>query len=627
MTSFFGHVPVNNTSVWIPEPNGRGTWSILSSCLITISLCVWSAVHLNVPQHRKTSSQHLRKFKWLAIGLIAPEVVAFVAWQQRYEARRLIQAISKRQGKISLGSEQSKVGKKLQRMFPDITRHLDLDSSSASTIDTETGTDRSMISSNLSTKNSPHDPLTLVHGFYALMGGYAFATDISEQPFLPSSYTRATITPKGVLFLLDHEPDALPYLSPEQIKDKSKADGLKKTLVCAQALWFCVQCITRLAQALPVSLLELNTFAHALCTLVIYLLWWHKPLDIDEPTLLTDPRLFPLSAYMWMTSRVSANGYVGYDIDGRLRDEFDCIWPFETPVPEDLLLKPRTFVTSGAQEPVYSDPSATSTPQYAQPPYSQRRLATLQYRVLKALASLHLYRIKRPPGLFVRRTAIDHLHPSDLIRWRLAHAAIGRYNLAHDIRERHSSSKMGTTLQSRVTLRQRNILFNIHSAHVVIGIALSSLLYGGLHLLAWNITFPTRAEQLLWRVSALCVACNGILFSCWGRVASGEAVWSWLGTLNPNSSEDDRTYPSSNPDRHGVPKNPRRNSRHRYFRLLQLAPLGVLFLLSTAVMPLLWFSYVLARVYLVVESFKNLAHLPPGGFQTPTWPAYFPHIT
>ncbi|KAK3389829.1 hypothetical protein B0H63DRAFT_507320 [Podospora didyma] len=33
---------------------------------------------------------------------------------------------------------------------------------------------------------------------------------------------------------------------------------------------------------LGISLLELNTFGHAVCTLVIYALWWHKPLDIEE---------------------------------------------------------------------------------------------------------------------------------------------------------------------------------------------------------------------------------------------------------------------------------------------------------------------------------------------------------
>ena len=51
-----------------------------------------------------------------------------------------------------------------------------------------------------------------------------------------------------------------------------------------QATWFCIQCITRLTGSLSISLLELNTFAHALCTLLIYLLWWNKPLDVEEPT-------------------------------------------------------------------------------------------------------------------------------------------------------------------------------------------------------------------------------------------------------------------------------------------------------------------------------------------------------
>ena len=73
-------------------------------------------------------------------------------------------------------------------------------------------------------------------------------------------------------------------LSEQDIMDKSKADGLAKTLVCVQALWFCAQCISRVAQRLPITLLELNAFAHSLCALLVYLLWWHKPLAIERAT-------------------------------------------------------------------------------------------------------------------------------------------------------------------------------------------------------------------------------------------------------------------------------------------------------------------------------------------------------
>lgn len=39
-----------------------------------------------------------------------------------------------------------------------------------------------------------------------------------------------------------------------------------------------------MAQGLPISLVELNTFAYTVCTLLIYYFWWDKPLDIEEPT-------------------------------------------------------------------------------------------------------------------------------------------------------------------------------------------------------------------------------------------------------------------------------------------------------------------------------------------------------
>lgn len=41
--------------------------------------------------------------------------------------------------------------------------------------------------------------------------------------------------------------------------------------------------MSRLGQRLGISLLELNTFVHALCTLVTYLAWWKKPLDVEDP--------------------------------------------------------------------------------------------------------------------------------------------------------------------------------------------------------------------------------------------------------------------------------------------------------------------------------------------------------
>ena len=77
--------PVN----WRPDASTRGTTEILSTCLITLGLCLWSALHLNIPQHGKSSQQKCYKCGWLLVGLFAPEIVAFTAWAQLRAARRL----------------------------------------------------------------------------------------------------------------------------------------------------------------------------------------------------------------------------------------------------------------------------------------------------------------------------------------------------------------------------------------------------------------------------------------------------------------------------------------------------------------------------------------------------------
>ena len=82
------------------------------------------------------------------------------------------------------------------------------------------------------------------------MGGIAFEIPdkIPElKKFLPSHRGEFLfLTPFLVedLSRSDHK-EVLPDLSEEEIQSKSKANGLAKSLVCIQALWFIAQCITR----------------------------------------------------------------------------------------------------------------------------------------------------------------------------------------------------------------------------------------------------------------------------------------------------------------------------------------------------------------------------------------------
>ena len=146
----------------------------------------------------------------------------------------------------------------------------------------------------------------MVHSYYSVMGGFAIDTSVLppeiKGPF--SSKKWMTLTWVGVRLLMKEEPHLLPQLSLSQIEDKAKANGLAKTIVCAQAIWFCLQCVTRIIQGLSISILELNVFCHALCALLIYILWWHKPLDIGEPTLIQGENIEEIFALMCMISGI-----------------------------------------------------------------------------------------------------------------------------------------------------------------------------------------------------------------------------------------------------------------------------------------------------------------------------------
>jgi hypothetical protein len=98
MVDFYGGGNSTQIAFWHPVPSYRGTYNILSACLVTIGLCVWSALHLNVPKYGKASRQWWRKVKWLFVGLFAPELVAWTAFRQNRAARKIYLSMRKTLG-------------------------------------------------------------------------------------------------------------------------------------------------------------------------------------------------------------------------------------------------------------------------------------------------------------------------------------------------------------------------------------------------------------------------------------------------------------------------------------------------------------------------------------------------
>jgi len=108
------------------------------------------------------------------------------------------------------------------------------------------------------------------------------------------------------------------------------------------------------------------------------------------------------------------------------------------------------------------------------------------------------------------------------------------------------------------------------------GIIIGSIIFGGIHVAAWNFDFPTENEQLVWRVTSLwCMLIYfffillGALLSC----ISGSIFDRVIGMF-------------------------------------------------TRIVSVL---YVLARLFLLVEVFRTLCFLPPDAYIS-TWATNFPHL-
>ncbi|KAH8890305.1 hypothetical protein GQ53DRAFT_651169 [Thozetella sp. PMI_491] len=79
---------------------------------------------------------------------------------------------------------------------------------------------------------------------------------------------------------------------------------------------------------------------------------------------------------------------------------------------------------------------------------------------------------------------------------------------------------------------------------ITIMMAWSSLVFGGIHCLAWDFEFPTRLEQLLWRVAsvatgALPLFALGVtlLLSFWGTQVARARLVAWVGKNLPQYPE------------------------------------------------------------------------------------------
>lgn len=114
-------------------------------------------------------------------------------------------------------------------------------------------------------KNAGIDTWTIARSFFADMCGFVMRG------------SRGTIIPLEDILPYLRDGDFLdlpPFLSGEQLMDRSKSDALLKVIAMIQSLYLLIQVVARKYQALPLTELELASTAYVLCTVITYIFWF-----------------------------------------------------------------------------------------------------------------------------------------------------------------------------------------------------------------------------------------------------------------------------------------------------------------------------------------------------------------
>ncbi|KAF2245606.1 hypothetical protein BU26DRAFT_607821 [Trematosphaeria pertusa] len=292
----------SHQSGWRDGPKERGTLALIWSCLTTILACTWTILHLNVPSIKDTTWKKVkRKIKWMAITILFPE---FIFSKAMCELRTAVEDLRTMSNTEDLGGWNVAFGRGVRllwQFFNFFNKADDGDGkseTSAQEVSGEAVNSQSAYSLQRSSESTGESvdsqstyytslaekrrTWTLTHSYFANMGGLVWLTD---------SYSRPVTASDMVDCCLKEMHDPLPFLqlSVDEIRDRSKADWLVKTVAAGQISWLVVSVITRAVRRLPVTQLEICTVAFAALVIVTYAANWSKPKDVELPVLVPVP--------------------------------------------------------------------------------------------------------------------------------------------------------------------------------------------------------------------------------------------------------------------------------------------------------------------------------------------------
>ncbi|KAG1840874.1 hypothetical protein C8R48DRAFT_679441 [Suillus tomentosus] len=263
----------------------RTLWNIVSSCVLTLFACIYSAIHPNIPSPKDSPVLILwRRLGIMIMALIVPELIVTWAMRQWISARHVTRKF-KKSGYFGVLQPQEQP-RDHESIEATAEQHIeDCDSIRLLVADPEAPTPRYGVTHALAkpfkklfkayvSEQSEDYTWTQTHSFFVLMGGFMLYVD--GKPY-------QTLQHDEILKLIHKGFIDVPTLTAKQIHDKSKGNAISKGLIILQVAWFIMQLITRVIYHLEITQLEVGTLAFAVLNFLTYAVWWNKPLDVQCP--------------------------------------------------------------------------------------------------------------------------------------------------------------------------------------------------------------------------------------------------------------------------------------------------------------------------------------------------------
>lgn len=372
------------------------------------------------------------------------------------------------------------------------------------------------------------------------------------------------VNAKSVQYLVSNGYIEMPEITADEIWDKSKADSFAKGAVLFQGAWLVTQSIAREAQGLPITPLELFTLAFVVSTAMSYFFWWRKPQNVSTNTTLVCD---------YSIARIRADA--GQPPDGWEQTPLDWVESEGRRWTRRKSFSHFGMGTIKTAAPSTAPATAATAAAAADLEKSNSRAFTAVSRSTTLVAS-EPFPLEPEPKRPVQRIANDAIMPAVL------------------------------------------------SAKIYAGLIIPSMIHSCIHILGWNMDYPSNIEKQLWRASTValaamsCIAVGAVrTLNLLGYKGRYTLVFVWVNVESCRAQETEV---------HGQSGGNRTLTSFGRWCWARIMAVAKRVTVAEILLSLATFVLVLARLYIIVEVVISLRSQPEGVYVSIDWLSFLPHV-